>query len=77
MGMWSATFWKSAAERAVKTAGEFGLVAVGGNVVSAWTLDWMNVAGVMAAGAAVSVLTSLASIAVGDKGTASMVRGGH
>lgn len=73
--MWSKAFWQDAAERAAKTAAQFGLVSIGGDVVTAWSLDWIQIGGVMVAGAAVSLLTSIASAGVGVKGSASLLTG--
>ncbi len=70
--MWSSSFWKSAAERAIKTFAQT-LVASGIVVgVAGWD-KWQ--AALIAAGIAalLSVITSVASIGLGDKGTPSLV----
>lgn len=78
--MFTAKFWKDAAERAGKTAAQFGLGAWG---VTAFTAvgDVVPVAQAtglaMLFGAGLSVLTSVGSIAVGDKGTPSLLSGGE
>lgn len=78
--MFTAKFWKSAAERAGKTAAQFGLVAWG---TTAFTVvgDVVPVAQAtglaMLFGAGLSVLTSVGSIAVGDKGTPSLIAEGQ
>lgn len=59
--MFTVTFWKATAERAVKTAAQFTLVGLGGNLVSVWDVDWRMIAGAALAGAVTSVLTSVAS----------------
>jgi hypothetical protein len=69
-------FWLDVLERAVKTAAQFGLFALG-------TTTFTKVGEVVNTGAAVglallfgavlSVLTSLASYNIGTKGTASML----
>lgn len=64
----SKAFWTATAERAAKSFGQGALVAVGGNVVSAWELDYLGVAGTAAGMALVSILTSVASANVGDAG---------
>jgi len=61
-------FWTATAERAAKSFGQGALVAVGGNVASAWSLDYLEIAGVGLGMAVASVLTSLASAKVGDEG---------
>ena len=74
--MFTIIFWKKAAERAVKTAGQFGLGALGLN-------QFTNVDQVMNSGALVgyailfgavsSVLTSMASIPFGPEDSPSVV----
>lgn len=69
--MFTVLFWKAAAERALKTAGQVGVLALG-------TVAWTDVDQVVPAaqlvglgalfGAALSVLTSLASAPVGNAG---------
>lgn len=60
-------------ERAVKTAAQSALLVIGADQVNVLVLDWSNVAGFAGGGALLSVLTSLASLAVGPAGTASVV----
>lgn len=74
--MFTLLFWKQAAERALKTAGQFGVLAIG-------TVAFTNVEQViptgkavglsMLFGAALSVLTSMASVNIGGKGSPSLV----
>lgn len=71
MRILSRAFWEAATERALKTAGQMGLFAVG-------TQQWTDVSDVVNAGEAlgvgllfglvVSYLTSLASAQVGNAG---------
>ncbi len=72
--MWSKEFWRDAAERAAKTAGQFGVGALGGQAISLFELDFLQVLGVMAFGAVLSVCTSVASIKVGKAGVASLLK---
>lgn len=64
---------RAAAVRAIKTAGQFGVLVilagsvlpVGGDnsqVISAWLVDWHTLAGAALGGALFSVLTSLAGL---------------
>lgn len=75
--MFSKAFWLETLERAAKTAAQFGLGAWG---VTAFTEvgDVVPVAQAtglaLLFGAGLSVLTSVASIAIGPKGSASLVR---
>lgn len=74
--MFSKDFWLRTLERALKSAAQFGLIAWGATV---WTAVGEVVTTASAVGLAVlfgfglSVLTSVASIGVGDKGTPSLV----
>ncbi|MCH5645176.1 holin [Gordonia sp. ABSL49_1] len=71
--MFSVSFWKDAGERAVKSAAQAAMLAVGGDTINVWSLDWVTVAGVGLGGGVLSLLTSLASERIGTKGTASAV----
>lgn len=74
--MWTAAFWKDAAERAVKTAAQalLSLWLVGDVIFDLFSVDWGAAAGVALGAAVISVLTSVVSAPAGDKGTASLVR---
>lgn len=74
--MLTGDFWRDAFERAVKTAAQFVLVGLGGDVVSVWSLDWKALAGAAGAGFVVSLVTSLASLPFGDADSASVVGSG-
>lgn len=68
--IWTGTFWKGAAERAIKSAaqGVLWTWAVGDKVASLYQFDW-NVAAYGAGGMALfSVLTSIISAPTGDSG---------
>jgi len=70
-------FWSDAAERAIKT---FAQVAVSFLVIGTTgvvTVDWVNILSVSAVAALASVLTSIASDGVGEKGTASLLKHGE
>ena len=69
MSTWTTAFWKSTAERALKSAAQTALVVIGGDqLVNAISVDWLDVGGFALGGAALSVLTSLGSGAVGGPG---------
>lgn len=72
--MFTKKFWKDAAERAGKTAGEAFLLAVGADRLNVLTADWYTLLGFSVGGVALSVAFSLASYKVGEKGTASVVK---
>jgi hypothetical protein len=73
--MWDALFWKSAAERAVKTAAQ---VAAAGLVVGstgAVDLDWLALGWLVLVSVLASLCTSIASSPFGDVGTPSLIEG--
>lgn len=61
--MFTITFWRAAAERAIKTGAQSVLTVyfVGDVALNAFEADWVNMGGIGLGGAALSVLTSLAS----------------
>lgn len=71
--IFSVRFWKRAAERATKTAAQAALLALGGDVINAWHVDWATIAGVGLGGAVLSLLTSLGSSRKGDHESPSLV----
>lgn len=73
--MFTRTFWKQAAERAVKSAAQ-GLLGlwVGAEAFNAWDADWTKAAGVAGGAAVLSLLTSLASLARGQSDSPSLVK---
>lgn len=67
--MFTAAFVRAAAERAVKTfIQSLAALAVGDGVFDLFTFDWGSSLGISASAAVLSVITSLASGAVGDSG---------
>lgn len=74
--MFTVTFWKQTAERAIKTAAQALLgLWIGDTAFDAWGIDWKKAAGVAVGGAILSVLTSLASAGVGQPDSPSLVPG--
>lgn len=71
--MWTTTFWRETAERAIKTAAQAALAffVVGQTVFQ--EIDWAVVAGGTAVAAVASVLTSLASSPFGPVDSPSLV----
>lgn len=74
--MFTMSFWKQAAERAVKAAATALLAAwvVGDQVLNAWALDPKEGAGIALGGAVASLLLSVASLPVGEPGSPSAVK---
>lgn len=70
--MLTKTFGLDALERAVKTFAQslLALITVGANIV---TIDWVGAVEISATAAVISLLTSVVSLPLGDKGTASAV----
>lgn len=72
--MFTRAFWKDAVERAIKTAAQ---MVIGGGILGpttdAFNVDWRLALGFAATGFVMSLLTSIASSAIGEKGTASLV----
>jgi hypothetical protein len=68
-------FWADAAERAIKTAAQVALVAIGQDAVGAdlWGANLGNVAALAVSAALVSLLTSIASARVPGMSPASVV----
>lgn len=74
--MFTKQFWLETLERAIKSAAQFGLVAWGATVFTAVGDVITTAQGVgfaMLFGLGLSVLTSVASIAIGPKGSPSLV----
>lgn len=61
-------------ERALKTGAQTALVAFGGDSMNLWHVPWHNAAGIVGGAVLASVLTSLASVSVGNSDSASLVR---
>lgn len=68
MTIWTGAFWKAAAERAIKTAAQSALLAIGADTVNAITVDWLEVGGFGLGGAVLSLLTSIGSDALTSGG---------
>jgi len=63
--MFTVEFWKRAAERAGKTAGQAFILAVGAEQMNVLTGDWPTLLGFAAGGAVLSIATSLATANIG------------
>ena len=72
--LFTADFWKDAAERAAKTGAQFTIGGLGlGQVTDAFTIDWQMGVGFAVTGVVLSLLTSIASAGVGASGSASVL----
>jgi hypothetical protein len=74
--IWSREFWKTCLELAIRGAAIGGGSAMGGSGLDAWHLDWKAIAGFALSGAVLSVVASLSSIKVGQKGSPLMTKHG-
>lgn len=66
--MWTASFWKAAAERAIRTLAQtmIAILAVGHTTVL--TVDWQQALAVAATATVLSLLTSIVASEVGNTG---------
>jgi len=62
-------FWKNTVELVVRGAAIAAVTAMGGSAVDAWHLNWETIAGMAVTGGVLSLLTSLSSATVGEKGS--------
>lgn len=75
--MLTATFWTGALDRAVKSFAQALLLLWGADAgFSILDVSWPAALGVAVGAAVLSLLTSIVSAPVGDKGTASFLPGG-
>ena len=74
--MFTVPFWRAAAERAVKTAAQSLILVwpVADGALNLWQIDPAEAVGIAVGGALLSLLTSLASGRVGDRGSPSLSR---
>lgn len=61
--IWTANFWRDAAERAIKTAAQAAVGVLGAGLVGVLEVDWVNTASVAGLAALISLLTSVGSAA--------------
>jgi len=75
--MWTLDFWRSSAERALRTLAQVLLSMIVVGETGFLEVDWMQAFSVAGLAAVASVLMSIVATGVGDKGTASLVREGR
>lgn len=71
--MFSWNFWKQALERAVKTAAQFMITIVGAEQFNLLEADWKAMLATIGTGAALSLLTSIATSGFGESDSPSAV----
>ena len=69
--MWTASFWKDAGERAIKTAAQAAIVALSGAALD--KIDYQQAGLAIASLTALSLLTSIVSSRVGSPADASLI----
>lgn len=57
--IWTSTFWRGCAERAIKTAAQTFVASVGANATGIVDVDWPGIASVTALAALLSVVTAI------------------
>jgi hypothetical protein len=72
--MFTVSWLKDAAERAIKTFAQSALATLGLGTLDVLTVNWVGVVSIGAGAALISVLTSVASEPVGVGGTASLTK---
>ena len=72
--MFTITFWKDAAERAIRTAAQALLALWATDISGVLEVDWTQAGSVAALAAVTSVLMSIASTGRGNPETASAVK---
>jgi len=76
--MYTAAFWTGAFDRAIKSFAQMLLVLWGASdVFNIFEVNWVQTLGIGAGALVVSLLTSIISAPVGDRGTTSVMRGGN
>lgn len=71
--MFTKSFWKAAAERAIKTVAQALIAVIAATSFDWFSADWKAIVGTAATAGVLSLLTSIASAGVGDHGTPSVV----
>ena len=72
--MWTLSFWKQTAERAIKTAAQTGAAFFVIGTTGVADVDWATMAGICGVAALASVLTSIASTPFGQADSPSLVK---
>ena len=71
--MFTQTFWKSAIERAIRTFCQTLIAVVGASKFDWMSADWQSLLVTSCVAAGLSVLTSIAGVNIGEKGSSSLV----
>ena len=71
--MWTARFWRDAAERTIRTMAQTLLALLGNQAVNVVALDWQQMLSVTVGAGLVCVLTAIVASGVGYHKSASFV----
>jgi hypothetical protein len=74
MTMFTKSFWTAAAERALRTVAQALIAVIAATSFDWFSADWQAIAGTALTAGVLSLLTSIASAGIGDKGTPSLVK---
>ena len=74
--MWNRKFWKTAAERALRTLAQVLLSLIVVGETGFMDVDWIQALSVAGLAALASILMSIVATGIGEKDTASFVREG-
>ena len=74
--MWNQKFWKTAAERALRTLAQVLLSLIVVGETGFMDVDWIQALSVAGLAAVASILMSIVATGIGEKDTASFVREG-
>lgn len=69
--MFTKSFWRDTAERAIRNAASAFIGTLGGTAIF-WQVHWELLVGVPVTAAVVEVAVSLSGVGIGQKGTASL-----
>ena len=72
--MYTLTFWKDAAERAIRTAAQALLALWATDVSGVLAVDWVQAGSVSALAALMSLLMSIAATGTGSRDSASTIK---
>lgn len=70
--LFTLNFWRDAGERALKSFAQAVILTLGGGATNVLTLDWSTIIGGGLGGGLLSLLTSIASAGIANRGTASL-----
>lgn len=70
--VFTVSFWRDAGERAIKSAAQAFVLAAGGTAVNIFSLDPLQIGGVIGSALVLSIATSLVSAPFSNPGTASL-----